>query len=421
MASKNGTGGAQGRGVTRRRMLLGPAAALAAAGSLAGADAAGEEQGAGEEQQAGRGALRGYSLRLLDLAGEAERRVTIAREAGQYLGHPTTVLLEDGKTILCVYPKGHGKGAIVLRRSEDGGMHWSGPQPVPENWASSLETPTIHRVVDRAGQRRLVLFSGLYPIRYSLSADDGRTWTPLQPVGEFGGIVAMSDVVRTRQGDYLAFFHDDGRFFAAQPSAERKFTVYQCRSRDGGLHWERPQAIVQDRQGHLCEPGVVRSPDGRELAMLLRENSRKRNSYVSFSRNEGRSWSEPVELPGALTGDRHVAKYAKDGRLVITFRDTTHESATKGDWVAWVGHYADIASAKRAPGRGREGQYRVRLAKNHKGADCGYPGLEVLPDGTMVAVTYGHWSAGEEPYVICVRWRMEELDAMAANGGRTAG
>ena len=46
----------------------------------------------------------------------------VADEAGQYLGHPTTVLLEDGKTILCVYPKGHGRGAIVYKRSIDGGL-----------------------------------------------------------------------------------------------------------------------------------------------------------------------------------------------------------------------------------------------------------------------------------------------------------
>ena len=52
---------------------------------------------------------RGYSIPLIDLAQETNRQVIVDREPGQYLGHPTTVLLEDGKTILCVYPKGHGK------------------------------------------------------------------------------------------------------------------------------------------------------------------------------------------------------------------------------------------------------------------------------------------------------------------------
>ena len=80
---------------------------------------------------------------------------------------------------------------------------------------------------------------------------------------------------------------------------------------------------------------------------------------------------------------RHVSRYAPDGRLVIVFRDTTHESPTRGDFVAWVGTYEDIVD-------GREGQSRVRLLDNKKAAYCGYAGLEVLPDGTFVATSYGH-------------------------------
>lgn len=80
---------------------------------------------------------RGYSIPLLDLSGQADRQVVVDREAGQYLGHPTTALLEDGKTILCVYPKGHGKGAIVYKRSTDGGKTWSDRLPTPKSWATS--------------------------------------------------------------------------------------------------------------------------------------------------------------------------------------------------------------------------------------------------------------------------------------------
>jgi hypothetical protein len=140
--------------------------------------------------------------------------------------------------------------------------------------------------------------------------------------------------------------------------------------------------------------------------VLLRENSRRRNSFVIFSNDEGQTWSEPRELPGALTGDRHTAKYAPDGRLFISFRDTTHESATQGDWVAWVGQYEDIVS-------GGEGQYRVRLMDNHHRWDCAYPAVEVLPDGIIVATTYGHWTPDEPPYLVSVRLTLAELDAMA--------
>src|SRR5687768_1469123 len=76
---------------------------------------------------------RGYSIPLIDLAGEKERQVIVDRQAKQYLGHPTTILLEDGKTMLCVYPKGHGRGAIVYKRSSGGGRTWSERLPTPKS------------------------------------------------------------------------------------------------------------------------------------------------------------------------------------------------------------------------------------------------------------------------------------------------
>jgi len=124
---------------------------------------------------------------------------------------------------------------------------------------------------------------------------------------------------------------------------------------------------------------------------------------VIFSENEGKTWSEPRELPGSLTGDRHTAVYTDDGRLFISFRDTTHESSTKGDWVAWVGSWDDIV-------KGREGQYRIRLLDNHVRGDCAYPAVLKQKDGTIVTITYGHWTPGESPWIACRRMTMDDLD-----------
>jgi hypothetical protein len=349
---------------------------------------------------------RGYSIPLIDLAGQEHRQVIVDREEGQYLGHPTTVLLEDGKTMIAVYPKGHGRGAIVMKRSEDGGQTWSDRLPTPENWATSQETPTIHRVVDPRGNRRLILFSGLYPIRMASSEDDGRTWTPLEPIGDFGGIVAMASVERLKDGSYMALFHDDGRFFEGK-GERTTFRVFKTISADGGRTWGEPEVIAHRPDASLCEPGLIRSPDGDRMAVLLREDSRTFNSFLIVSDDEGRTWSEPRQLPGALTGDRHVGKYGPDGRLFLSFRDMASRSPTRGDWVGWVGTFDDIVE-------GREGQYRVRLMDNTGGTDCAYPGVEVLPDGTFVVTTYGHWDEGEEPYVVSVRFTLKDLDATQA-------
>ncbi|MBL9127489.1 MAG: exo-alpha-sialidase [Verrucomicrobiales bacterium] len=140
--------------------------------------------------------------------------------------------------------------------------------------------------------------------------------------------------------------------------------------------------------------------------LLLRENARKQPSQWMASDDDGRTWSAPKPVPQGLTGDRHTAKYAPDGRLFVSFRDTDPASPTVGDWVAWVGEFEDIEN-------GRHGQYRVRLMDNHHAWDCAYPGVEVLPDGTVVAITYGHWIPNQPPFVVAVRLKLAELDDRA--------
>lgn len=346
-----------------------------------------------------------FSATLVDIADETKRQIIVDQEKGQYLGHVSTVLLEDGKTILCVYPKGHGKGAICFKRSVDGGLTWSARLPVPENWASSLETPTIHRVYEPAtGKRKLLLWSGLYPARIAESYDDGSTWTPLTPVGNWGGIVVMGFVHQNPDGRLFAMFHDDGRFFHPRGKVSKTFNLYQTWSKDGGKTWAEPHTVWAGSDINLCEPGIVTSPNGDRLAVLLRENRRVKNSHIIFSSDAGETWSQPKEVPAELTGDRHTAKYGPDGRIVVAFRDMVKVSPTKGDFVAWVGTWQDLIE-------GRPGQYRIRLLDNKESWDSSYPGVECLPDGTFVCTTYGHWEKGQEAFIKSVRFKLSEIDA----------
>jgi len=351
--------------------------------------------------------------KVIDLDDRSDLQVVVDREKGQYLGHPTTCLLEDGKTILCVYPKGHGRGGIVYKRSTDGGLTWSDRLETPENWVTSKEVPTLHRVVGPDGKKRLIMWSGLYPARLAVSEDDGATWTELKQVGDWGGIVVMGFVeqLKTGAGHYLAMFHDDGRFFTKGGKVVPDFTLYKTVSQDGGLTWSHPEAVYKSAAVNLCEPGCIRSPDGKRLAVLLRENARRKNSHIIFSDDEGKTWSEPREVPLSLTGDRHTGKYGPDGRLLISFRcisprDKAKSRPFEGDWVAWVGTWDDLVN-------GGIGQYAVRLKDNTKGYDTSYPGVEVLPDGTFVLTTYGHWDEGEQPYILTTRVTLQELDRVA--------
>ena len=96
---------------------------------------------------------------------------------------------------------------------------------------------------------------------------------------------------------------------------------------------------------------------------------------------------------------------------MVVFRDMAPDSPSKGSFVAWVGTYEDILE-------GRPGQYRIKLLHQHvdpgntrQESDCGYPGLELLPDGTLVATTYVNYEPGpEKNSVVSVRFRLEEMD-----------
>jgi hypothetical protein len=257
------------------------------------------------------------------------------------------------------------------------------------------------------------MWSGLYPARLAVTEDDGATWSELNPVGPWGGIVVMGfvEALKTGKGHYLAMFHDDGRFFTKDGKRTPTFRLFKTFSTNGGLTWSFPQVVWQSSEVHLCEPGCLRSPDGNTMAVLLRENARRKNSHVIFSEDEGKTWSQPREVPLALTGDRHTGKYAPDGRVFISFRCRSPRHLARGrpfegDWVGWVGTWDDIE-------RGANGQYSVCLKDNTEGYDTAYPGVEILPDGTLVVTTYGHWVKGQSPYILSVRFKLGELDAIA--------
>ena len=359
------------------------------------------------------GVPRTITIPTVDISSQMKRHSIVARGTlDAYHGHCDTVLLPDGTTMFTAWTVDHAQRIGPLARSDDSGQTWSAPLDVPANWHDTANTPAIHRLVDPEGKARLVIFAdGLdwrrkgrppYPMHQAISEDDGKTWTPMQPNGVQGEVPPKT---------ILSF--DDGRRLVLW--SDLPGYVVQSDSLDGGRTWRRQRHILRipDRWGQPC---VVRSPDGKQLLMLLRENSRQHQSLWSASNDNSQTWSEPRELPASLTGDRHVARYAPDGRLVVAMRDRAKSSQSYGHYVAWVGRYDDIVE-------GREGQYRIKLLHNAartdsdvpgKGnCDCGYSDLEVLPDGTIVATTYIKFQAGpEKNSVVNTRFKLPDIDAM---------
>lgn len=349
-------------------------------------------------------------LPLIDLSGDTGRQIVIAAGTEEvYQGHPTTVLMPDGQTIFAVWCIGHGGHAGPMARSEDGGLTWTRlDDRLPDGFTKHNNCPSIYRLVDPEGQERLWVFSAWLGGRHEppympsiVSEDGGKTWREVAPLGDaFDCVMTFSSVLQLKDGSYIGMYH-------RRTGPEREsLEVLQTITRDGGLTWSDPVVVANVEGEKACEPFVFRSPDGNELCCLMRENNHDGRSLMMFSTDEAKTWSKPVDTPWGLTGDRHMGVYTPGGRLVIAFRDRALRSPAKGHFVAWVGTYDDIR-------QGKAGQCRVKLLHNFAGADCGYPGMELTADGTIVATTYLKYREGEKKHsVVSVRFTMDQIDEL---------
>ena len=377
------------------------------------------------------------AIRNVDLSGDAKRRVVIAQgtpDPEAYHAHPTTTLLADDRTLLCVWNIGHGGHAGPMARSDDAGLTWRRiDESLPPNFVNFRNCPSIYRLADPTGKERLWVFAArtagpdkvIHDIPGRLqgymprivSEDDGKTWREEPPLGPlaagattndwlanpFRCIMTFSSIVRLVDGSYLGIFHRGGGV-----GEGGTLQVLQSVTRDGGFTWSEPVMACDGTQldgKHPCEPYVFRSPDGTELCCLMRENRRSGTSLLMFSRDEGKTWSKAVDAPWGLTGDRHHGISLPDGRLVIVFRNASPNSRDKAGFIAWVGTYDDIR-------QGRPGEYRVSLLKTLK--DGFYPGIHLLPDGTIIATTYATYRDQDVGCsIVSVRFRIDEIDALA--------
>lgn len=386
---------------------------------------------------------RDFSIPMLDLAKEDSLFTTVERRAG-YLGHPSTVLFRDGKTLLVAYPDGHGRGNLILRRSTDAGETWAA---VPVAAQRVEETPILYRL-DLPGGCERVLLVTCRPrqsvLEWMWSDDRGDTWSPRkewQLEGTKGIIVALASLWPVPGGPPLwrGVFHDQNFDnytvdLHLEPAADG---APACRfDQLRRIGYATPEGLATARRAGLCEAGLVTRPDGKRLALLFRPEKRLTNSMVSFSDDSGLTWTDPRELPGALTGHRHESVNLTDGRTMVCMRDYSPlnpGNQSHGDWVAWVGTFGDLE-------QGREGQYRIRLRRNYGNStnnnigDCGYTGVEGLPDGRVLAITYGHWDLapgakhpnhpdgrGKPPYILQVKLDPKQTDRWVKEPARRVG
>ena len=155
------------------------------------------------------------------------------------------------------------------------------------------------------------------------SSDDGKTWTDHQTTDIKG--FEPDRIMELPDWRLAVCTHVMRR--ESQEFAE----IMSC-SDDGGKTWYENATIAHDGYHRFCEGALVILDGGQELACVMRENhSSGIPSFVSFSKDMGKSWSEPQIMPFAL--HRPYAKQLADGRVMVTGR---HVNGGLGTY-AWVG------------------------------------------------------------------------------------
>jgi len=245
-------------------------------------------------------------------AQDAPVTVAASPKAGGHI-HPSLCRAKDG-TLVIVY-KGHQ--VLMRTRSTDGGKTWEQPEAI----ATSAKRPDVIREVKKfevypgtadalPDGRLLVTWNyiaddkagdGYYEraLLYTLSADQGRTWTEQKLIGPVAGKhlgAVRHNVLPWSKGRWLLPLRSlPPRLFDPRKG---ELEVFPIKGPD-----EKQHAVQQ----------IVRTAKGTLLAM---------GPVFLRSTDEGRTWAAVANFPAAPDGDNAEGRYLtplSDGRVLVTW------------------------------------------------------------------------------------------------------
>lgn len=284
--------------------------------------------------------------------------------------HPSLTQTRSG-TLLCVYNfSGGGGKELLLSRSRDGGRTWSEAKPIASSVGGSIYPGSLTRLNDG---RILLNWSYYWPEykggampgvhrepKYSLSADDGETWSPAKtyPVDRMTLYTCLRNpVVELPEGDWVLPFYDrtvkfhptrgispfgdernhgmvpllrtvKGTFISGTPDAESpvpggkvKKPVGGLRSTDGGKTWQPLNAFPRFgvagydlcllNNGWIVLTAIDYGADGGEIGYRLIVSTddgatwpqdRSVLIHSPGRRIKGRGWPRSVQVDDATVG-----------------------------------------------------------------------------------------------------------------------
>jgi len=248
---------------------------------------------------------------------------------------PDTVRTESTRYDVYQWWRMGGDSSMHLYRSTDDGRTWGDTVMLP---LIDFETVTVDRTLSPY-RGRVYIYGNTSGRGFWLiySADSGRTWARSERTDTTASLPRAGTVLPTGT---LVLPYTDGIYPVT--------TVLVSTSRDGGVHLGPRIVVSQVNRGECTQHGTVTMASdhstgpfrGRAYAAWADQYRGKCTVHVSYSDDEGKTWSPPVNVGGdervgpigRLGKDRLMPRIAVSPRGVVGVTwydwtaDTTHRS-----------------------------------------------------------------------------------------------
>ena len=307
----------------------------------------------------------------MDVAADDQpspQMVVVASDAGAggYEAFPDVCRLRDGR-LMCVYYAGYGHVSLPNAKYPRGGR-----------------------------------------IAYSLSEDEGRTWSDPQTLHDGPFDDRDPSITQLKDGRLMC------SYFAMTGTATDYNGTLIVTSKDAGRSWSQPQRIAEK---HGCSSPVRELADGRLILGVYSENAKEdvASGVVTFSDDDGGNWTPPIVIDNAgayLDAETDIIEL-KDGSLYAALRGgkgaQMHWSISKDRGRTWsvsrpIGFDGHCPYLHRAAGDIILLGHRLPKTSLHysldecrtwsdnvlvdEGTSGAYPSLVDLADGSVLVVYY---------------------------------